>query len=356
MAQLSTLDLPALPRELIDAILSELIPLCNDDPAYQWTRLRHLTRYHRAQVEQHFRKFWISKSTLTYTDYIPGLYFTVSEQDASNPKNGDQGGDTDTARFAAQYRKEAYSWNVVEDWDSEYGEGPEGTEESPPQPSAVFTLGEGFLNKGYTKGGIMTHIPVIPGYKYDQHPEEICLHWKPLVSQLLCEEMLMRRFRDRLLDAFLLPGLESMSEEDSRHKALHNLLWDHYQIQRREMVDAYRDRAPAQSFDMTPFLTLPNSNRSTALQHIFHREETMVFQIPGWQSFEVREVARLRISEELITDDMNSAINWGYAGEKYLEEMKEREAHMLGKEEVSDETLEELLRGEALDAERLTEW
>jgi hypothetical protein len=352
MTQLSTLDLPALPRELIDAILSELIPLCNDDPAYQWTCVRHLTRYHRAQVEQHFRKFWIPKSTLTYTDYIPGLYFTVSEQDASNSKNGGQGGDTDTARFAAQYRKEVYSWNVVEDWDSDYEEGPDGNEEPPPQPSAVITLGEGFLNKGYTKGGIMTHIPVISGYRYEQHPEEICLHWKPVFTQLLCEEMLMRRFRDRLLTTFL-SGLES---EPSRHDTLHHFLWGHYQNQAREMVDAYRDRAPDQSFDMTPFLSLPMSEHYTALQNIFHREETMVFQIPGWQAFEVREVARLRISEELITEDMIRSINWGYAGEKYLEEIKRREAQMLGKEEISDEGLGELLRGDALDVERLTEW
>jgi hypothetical protein len=299
--------------------------------------LRHVTRYHRAQVEQHFRVFWIPTLALTYSEFIPGGYFTASEQ---SPNNQGGGRDVDTARFASQFRKDAYEWEDWKDWDSE-------TE----IPSAVFTLGEGFLNKGYTKGGIMNHIPIIPSYSSDSigRANEICLHWKPLFTQLLCEEMLMRKFRDRLLDAFLPVLDDSVSEGSLRNDALWKFLSHHFQNQRWEMVDAYRERALDSCFD-TPFLSLPSQTKtSSALQNVFQVEGGMVFQIPGWHTFDIREVARLRINEELITEDMARNISMGDAGEQYLEEMKGREAQMLGKEEASDETLEELLRGEALD-------
>ena len=50
-----------LPRELIDTVITSLIFLHNDDPAYQWTQLRFITRYHRTVIEQHFYGFWVPK-------------------------------------------------------------------------------------------------------------------------------------------------------------------------------------------------------------------------------------------------------------------------------------------------------
>jgi hypothetical protein len=81
MTQPSVPQLPVLPRELIDAILSELIILCHDDPAYQWTCLRNITLYHRAQVGQHFFSYWVPGLTLTLTRILPGMHLEVLDGD-----------------------------------------------------------------------------------------------------------------------------------------------------------------------------------------------------------------------------------------------------------------------------------
>ncbi|KAI4929072.1 hypothetical protein J4E85_005696 [Alternaria conjuncta] len=52
---------PALPRELIDQIITTLITLHSHDPAYQWTNLRHITRHHKAHLEQRFLAHWVPK-------------------------------------------------------------------------------------------------------------------------------------------------------------------------------------------------------------------------------------------------------------------------------------------------------
>jgi hypothetical protein len=376
MAQASASQLPFLPRELVDVILSELILLCNDNPAYQWTRLRHITRYCRAQIEEHFRDFWVPKLTLTFTDADPGMHVTFSKHDVN------------TARFTARHVKEPHEWLVddnMEDLSGDLvlrltrnqaildrapssranilfgGQSDEAmqvaSDEEPDPTAAVVTLGEGFLNKGYTKCGIISHISRVPGLKWDEHTEEFYLHWKPLLTQLLGEELLMRRFRDALLETFL-PTLETTMSEEERHKATHTFLRDRYQLQRRKLLSTYRTHIICPPFDITPFLTLPKPAEEdySSLDLIFLREESIVFQIPGISSFGIREVAKLRISEEPITEQMLSMVECGLAGEEYLEAMREREAQMSGKAIVDEDVLEEWLKDDALEPGRFWDW
>jgi hypothetical protein len=394
MPQTSAPQLSVLPRELIDAILAELISLCDDDPAYQWACLRNITRYYRPQIEQHFLSFWVPKLTLTLTDVLPGMHFAHLKEDrkSTESQDGARNGEDHTARFAALYTKKPYAWlvgtkmeHVPDDFEhrlcltsgqasadlSDWFEKDMGLQEQsdeferrtcparqddPELKSAFVTLGEGFLDRGYTKGGIMNHFDSIPGLSIGSATKGLCLDWKAVFTQLFGEEMLMRRFRDALMKPFL-PTLEARMSEEERHGATHTFLRGYYQIQRGELLASYRTHVAhnlRRPFDMTPFLSLPKTVKKdhTVLNTIFLREESMVFQVPGWQAFDIREVARLRISEEMMTEDMTHGIEWGYSGSQYLEDMTEREAEMSGEKKVGEECLEEWLKGDALDPQR----
>jgi hypothetical protein len=126
------------------------------------------------------------------------------------------------------------------------------------------------------------------------------------------------------------------------------------------MVVSYRSPTRSRPFSTTPFLThrsdLEYDFDFANPIHLCLRSESMVFHIPGWQSFSVREVAKLRISEEPITKETISGFEWGMAGTQYLEDMRNREAEMSGKKEVSEEVLKEWLKGDALDMTRFSEW
>jgi hypothetical protein len=62
-------QLQRLPRELIGLIISSLIALYDHDPVYQLTCLRHITRHHKAHLEQHFLNFWVPKLSIEIGDY-----------------------------------------------------------------------------------------------------------------------------------------------------------------------------------------------------------------------------------------------------------------------------------------------
>ena len=208
---------PALPRELIDNIIAELILLHDHDPAYQWTHLRHLARYHKPRIEQHFLNFWVPKLTLTLTEFEPGVRFSaaIENEKSEDNQSGDGHVDVPTVRFTR------CTWDG--DWGLETARATRPAEDGTrPSISLVAMLGEGVLNKGFTKGGIFSHIRV-PGLNNEETtPIELYLEWKPLFTQLFDEEMLMRRFRDALLDDFL-PTQKEANPEDV-HTAIHKLL------------------------------------------------------------------------------------------------------------------------------------
>jgi hypothetical protein len=163
--------------------------------------------------------------------------------------------------------------------------------------------------------------------------------------------MLMRRYREALLEIWHgHPVLEGKGDEEK-----HEIIFRGFQksqVRCRELLAKYR---ACTTFNM-PFKLAPyveqtlicpvlGSNIPTA--RLFLREVSLVFSIPGWESFSVEEVAKLRISEEPITKEMISGFEWGMAGTQYLEDMRRREAEMSGKKEVSVETLEDWLKGDA---------
>lgn len=59
------------PRELTDLIITNLVELHVRKPATQWTQLRHITRFHKSQIETHFLTYWLSKLHLYACNACP---------------------------------------------------------------------------------------------------------------------------------------------------------------------------------------------------------------------------------------------------------------------------------------------
>ncbi|KAF1947146.1 hypothetical protein EJ02DRAFT_450109 [Clathrospora elynae] len=169
--------------------------------------------------------------------------------------------------------------------------------------------------------------------------------------------MLMRRFRKRLLKDFL-PTIK-VTKPEKRHSAIYKFLQESFQIQRREMVTDYRNYVADESrscwhrFDITPYLLrapraehpLVNRTNCPSIFYLIRREESVVFQIPGWESWDVREVVRLRAEEEMSTLNLMQCENViNSAARRREQNLRERWDKMLGKKEANEKTLEGYLK------------
>lgn len=358
MNQITRSLVPAvqLPRELIDTIISCLIILSDPDPIYQWTCLRHITRFHKVQVEQHFLAFWVPKLSLTVSEdeYTVQYKARRIDKDDKSGKSRDSSSSNNIMRFEPRAGWQALS-GQREDWAelvmrTTYSVG----EEERREKRLIVRLGERVLNKGFAQGGIVSDIQV-PKLRVDAYGGDLCFDWKMLFTGLFREELAMRRLRDMLLHDFL-PTIRATKPE-TRHTVIHDFLCDHYQTQRREMLIHYRDHITSSQnltpFSMTPYLKLakieyyPSSHSSTypSIVRVIRKEESMVFHVPGWEHWSVREVARLRVKEEISEQNVfpceqvdDEAFN------RYMDGLKKRWNGMLGTEKVSEEELEKQLK------------
>ena len=307
-----------LAREVVDLIVTHLISLHDHDPAYQWTCLRHITRFHRAQIEQQFHKFWLKHLRLTVNEYgevlefraVPGGTLQLEDQrsnsinasticrrrnlvqfEPSNPRRAE--------RLLHSPQDLGYWQHLIEA--STY---PVGDESRRAKRIIVF-LGEGVLNKGYSGVCVMSDIS-IP--RLSMKGRVISFNWKVLFSNLLGEEMLMRRFRDRLLADFI-PTIK-VTKLSKQHAAMETFLRNSYQEQRRLMIYCYREHcAPPivgsrTTFDLTPFLQKPrrrpfddDGNDFEPLLQLLREEDSMVFAVPDWERLSIGDVARFRGQE-----------------------------------------------------------
>jgi hypothetical protein len=362
----------ALPRELIDHIITESIFL--QDPVHQWTRFRFITRYHQSVVEQHFRDFWIPKLSFTISmndDHIDNwVIFAPSEENSARFEKEQGHGGSEFVTFAANHDHEDLVAGLdrsLETWLSHVTRS-----DATGNKAIVVRLGEGTLNNGFTRGGIVSDVAV-PGIalNVETDPWQLSFDWKALFTQLFAEEVLLQRFRDKLLDGFM-PETDAKMTWVERQTAVYEFLRDRHQGQRRAMLAAYREHIAhhsggpshiprALSFDMTPYLHDPPSDHASqvfsddfdSVVSNLCGEQSIVFQMPGWETWSIRQLARMRILDELLQEEDEEyfySLNQGVSF--YHQEYRRRQEAMLGEREVPEELLEDYLRGPALDTTR----
>lgn len=289
---------PDLPRELIDHIITYLIHLYDDQPTYQWIRLRYISQYHKDYMETYFLRFWIPKLTFTVSEYGWTVRYT-----ARKIKNRPM---SDIIRLKPRDGWEEIPEQML-DWEdiimqTTYPVG----DEKMRQKRLIIRLGQGYLHKGYTEGGLFSDI-IVPGLKIDPNGGgDILFNWKLLFTALFREEMLMEEFRAKKLSGFL-PTLR-VTKPEKRHSAIHNFLQGHCQIQQRQLLTYFRDHiAPPdhEPFSLNLYLNLSKADLNFSssgtfpeVLNIVHHEESMIFHVPGWETWDVREIARLRVHEE----------------------------------------------------------
>ena len=365
-----------LSRELIDHIISDLISLYDNDPAYQWTCLRKITRYHKTMIERHFRHFWVPELSLTIRLSTPDDYdvvcFEAPEEDCpdaeSSHKELRQDGSGKYVTFVADDYDEDVLFDLydnVQDWLDEVVKAAHRVRhDTEHAKSIVVRMGDGILNKGFTKGGIVSDV-LIPGVAFNiqTDPWQLSFDWKALFGLLFGEEMAMRRFADRLLAKYM-PRI-SVLRLRKTPAAVYTVLREHYHWKRREMLLAYRKHIESQKllpdgqpFDLTPFL--PDQAEPPSFPKISDHdsfvlcldEQSVVFKIPQWELLTIRQVARLRIMDELIELDMMPEQGMSRWGRHYYEEMQVREDEMMGHRKASEEKLKQHLRGPTLNSAR----
>ncbi|KAH6848497.1 hypothetical protein BKA58DRAFT_406715 [Alternaria rosae] len=377
---------PTLPRELIDNIITTLISLHSHDPAYQWTHLRHITRHHKAHLEQHFLTHWVPKLSFQIPHYhssCPYVEFTAPAQPRTLQKDDSRNDGADIVVFT-----ESHGLRLSDVPNCWYEEATGNNERHPWEQidsNVVVYFGEGTLNKGYSKGGVRNDV-VIPNLSIntDSWPWEFSFGWKELFTRLFTEEMVTRTFRDKLLEWFV-PTLGADVGSEIKEAAVHNYLRNHFYWQRRAVLAAYRKYkypllweeghcrnhyrehvdgrcykayTPKRAFDFSPFVYQGGEKLDFNFYdnfYIFEDEESMVFQIPGWETWDVGDIGRLRVYEEMVEGRQFPDEWFGYPDgrlgdywELYYEDLLQ---DMEGRRTVSDEVLEGRLRAEKLDPE-----
>ncbi|KAF1996033.1 hypothetical protein P154DRAFT_327787 [Amniculicola lignicola CBS 123094] len=197
---------PHLPRELKDVILTHLIhhPSHTRNPAYQWTVLRHLTPYHRRQLELYFRTFWLPTLILT-------IYYRKSVSVDFRAERMHKDGRT--VRFRARegwdelmkefgYGKEA---DVEICWTRRIWRGIAGGNlyEAAAGASGLrmvwrLGVGEGVLNGGLGGGWIVSDA-LVRGIRVGDGGEFIWVDWRAVFDEILGDEMRMRKWTETLV-------------------------------------------------------------------------------------------------------------------------------------------------------------
>lgn len=173
----------AIPREIKDAIIDALIMRYGHSPAYQWTHLRYITRFHQQQLEKHFYRHWLRRLIIT-------IYETRDHWVDYRVRSGVEKQNDVIVRFKAQKQWAHLRPESKERWGrwiwneekrivlrlSDIGTGP----------------GETSMNEGYMGGAIISDA-YVPELTTDETGKNIWFDWKKLFSTMFEEEMLMRK-------------------------------------------------------------------------------------------------------------------------------------------------------------------
>jgi len=304
-----------LPREIIDHILSALVSLYADDPAYQWIHLRCLTRFHRNHLHHHFLHYWLPKLLLTLYDG-PDTYVEYCAWGLQKS--------TGKVRFKVK-RCVGENANFEQPTPGTWWHDrlmrttyPIGDERRRGK-YIILRMGEGVLNEGYAGGGLLSDMQ-LPGLEVDACAANLWFDWQAAFSRLFGEEMVMQRFREKLLRRFSPATVNTRTVKAQmcvgRRAEVHGFLRDRYQPLRRELLVRYRDHLSSSTSTPTPFNINPHivtprlairqpgprspvhSEDGPTIHEFAFVEESMVFHVPGWETWDVRDVARLRAVEQ----------------------------------------------------------
>ncbi|KAF2255263.1 hypothetical protein BU26DRAFT_153148 [Trematosphaeria pertusa] len=303
--QAPTLHVPShLPREIFDLIISTLISLYDQDPGYQWSHLRYITRFHKRQLESHFLHFWLPRTILTvYSDRVGVSVdyraFGVDKKTGLIARFKAREG---WARLQRDSMLEHEKWSWWEYIMRSTDPFDENTWWS--QRRVVLRMGEGVLNEGYAGGGILSNM-VIPGLQPDDEGGNLWFEWKTLFSNLFKEEECMRMLRNDLLKKHMPQILTKKLPE--RRSMIRKVL-SQYKASAREALYFYRHHLHSggtlANFDCGHYknwygYTQYDETDYPTILEIIGKEESVVFQMEGWREWGVREVARLRGEEDM---------------------------------------------------------
>ncbi|KAI1140320.1 hypothetical protein F5Y05DRAFT_313579 [Hypoxylon sp. FL0543] len=174
-----------LPLELIERILDMLVDGYSQDPAYQWTTLRHIARRQMRRIERHFWHQWVPKLTITlYSGPRCQIDYKLSDH------AGDDGFQNSRARFqtlGASLSNSLDKGDIRTLWDQYSFE----------NRVAHLRLGEGVLSHGMTGGYIVNDTDIVD-LKVEDDGLSILFNWPRTFDALLREEIMMRRLQTEM--------------------------------------------------------------------------------------------------------------------------------------------------------------
>lgn len=111
-----------------------------------------------------------------------------------------------------------------------------------------------------------------------------------------------------------------------------------------------------ENFDMTLYVKEPRARHPGVLNQHFDTdvftlcgEQSLVFHIPGWQTWTIYHLARMRILDEMVEDEVFPVEDLsGVDGCDYIDMLVDQMV-VLDRKEYSDEALERYMRGPVLD-------
>ncbi|KAK6951057.1 hypothetical protein Daesc_007586 [Daldinia eschscholtzii] len=174
-----------LPLELIERILDLLVDDYDQDPAYQWTILRHTARRQMRRIERHFLQYWVPKLTITlYSGPRCQIDYKVSDHACENRLG------TSRVRFQTSGAGISSSLNK-RDIQTLWGQ------YSFENRVAHLRLGEGILKQGMTGGYIVNDTDIVD-LKVENDGLDIIFDWRRTLNALLREELMMRRLQEEM--------------------------------------------------------------------------------------------------------------------------------------------------------------
>ncbi|KAK1764219.1 hypothetical protein QBC33DRAFT_201795 [Phialemonium atrogriseum] len=201
---------PVLPLEITEEILSALVDVFDDDPAYQWTTLRQLSPHQKHRIERRFRDFWLRHVSLT-------LYYESTSDNTDFNFDGvsEKPGSPEMASFVFQgwrsiARPERNTPELLKRYWANY---------TSRNRNATIRLGEGVLNGGFA-GGYILNDTYLSGLEIDDSGQTVRIRWKEAINELMREEMFLRRITPSLLDNFLQHYLLSDDQSNSQPASL----------------------------------------------------------------------------------------------------------------------------------------
>ncbi|KAI0179219.1 hypothetical protein GGR52DRAFT_296932 [Hypoxylon sp. FL1284] len=183
-----------LPLELVERILDMLVEDHEQDPAFQWTTLRHTSGRQMRRIERHFLSYWLPQLTITlYSGPRCQIDYHLSPPSSQENSNSSSLA-TGRARFQAPDE-------VPVDDHAASGEdlralwGRYGFENR----VAHLRLGEGVLSHGMTGGYVVNDTDIV-GLEVAHDGLAIEFDWRRTLDALLREEVMMRKLQTQMVE------------------------------------------------------------------------------------------------------------------------------------------------------------